>query len=192
MIMSNPSSEFRDRLLDSQSVTAGLREEYRKEMQSLTIHKLSPRARVINAALLLIWVVLAMLCVRAGIVNRHSPKATFDWWINLSMYFVVFILLTFGGVRNIVKGEHTWKAYFNVAGMFYTAAGVTVTLVLIRGLRTPHDPASTFGAVYALVFLVVSLGWGLQGRIDASLLTTREGMLRIESRLADLADRLPK
>ncbi|WP_410961326.1 hypothetical protein, partial [Salmonella sp. SAL4457] len=87
-------------------------------------------------------------------------------------------------------GAHTWRAYFRVAGMLYLAAGITATLALLSGLRAPHDPASTFGAVYALTFLVVCVGGAIQSRIDAALLKTREGQLRIETRLADLAERL--
>jgi hypothetical protein len=191
-IMENTEKPFREQLLSAQSMTPALREEYRKEMEGILVHKLSPAARMVNGILLLVWVGLAAWCVWGAIKHRASPKATFDWWINLAMYFVVFVLLAAGGVRNALKGEHTWRAYFNVAGMFYTAAGITVTLALLRGLRTPHDPASTFGAVFALVFLVVCLGWALQNRIDAALLSTREHMLRMESRLADLAERMGK
>jgi len=191
MTQNPPPTEFRNRLLEAQAMTPALRDEYRRELEGLLVHKLSPRARVINGVLLLVWVALAAACVRAAIVFGSAPNATADWWINLAIYFVVFVLLTIGGVRNAVTGRHTWKAYFNVAGMFFTAAGVTVALVLIRGLRAPHDPASTFGAVYALAFLIVSLGWALQNRIDAARLDAREHALRLEYRLAELMERLP-
>jgi len=184
--------EFRERLLDAQRTTPGLREEYRRELDNLLVHKLSGTSRFVNVALLAVWVIMAGACVWAAIVHGKSPRATADWWINLALYFTVFVVLAAGGIRNARKGQHTWRSYFHVAGMFYTAAGITVTLVLLRGLRTPHDPSSTFGAVFALTFLIVSLGWALQNRIDSSLLTMREHMLRLESRVADLAERMGK
>ena len=182
---------FRNRLLDAQPMTPQLRDEYRKELEGLMVHKLSPRARLVNGLLVLVWIALAGACVYAAIVHRDSPKSTVDWWINLAMYFAVFVTLTIGGLRNAITGRHTWKAYFNVAGMFFTAAGVTVTMVLLRGLRAPQDPASTFGAIFALVFLIVSLGWALQNRIDAARMDAREHALRLEYRLAELMERLP-
>ncbi len=185
-------AEFRERLLDAQPVTAALRAEYQREVEAIVNHKLTPRGRVLNVIGMLVWAGFAVACVWSAIVHRGTPRADTFYWINLSIYFVVFVLLALGSARNAWKGAHTWRAYFHVAGMFYTAAGITVTLALLRGLRAPHDPASTFGAIYALVFLIVCLGWALQNRIDAALLKTREGMLRIESRLADLAERLEK
>lgn len=186
--MPNEPTEFRDRLLDAQPMTPGLREEYRKQLDGLLTHKLSPLARLVNGALPFLWIGFAVALVWSAIAHPPTPSR----WINLGIYFAVFVWLAFGNARNAWKGEHTWRSYFRVAGAFYGAAGITVVLTLLQGLKAPHDPASTFSAIYALVFLIVCLGWALQNRIDAALLTTRENMLRIESRLVDLSDRLPK
>jgi hypothetical protein len=60
----------------------------------------------------------------------------------------------------------------------------------VFGLRAPSDPASTFGVLYGFALLTVCIAWSLQNRMAAAELASREQMLRIECRLADLADRL--
>jgi hypothetical protein len=190
--MENKGSTFRDRLVESQPTTPALREEFCKQLEGVLVRRLSPRARLLNWVLAPLWAGAAGACVWSAVAHHGTPKATFDFWINLGVYFTLFVLMAAGSARNALKGEHTWRAYFGVGGMLYTAAGITMTLALLRGMRASHDPASTFGAIVALTFLVVCLGWALQNRIDGALLSTREQMLRLESRMAELAERLEK
>src|SRR5439155_14542855 len=92
-------------------------------------------------------------------------------------------------VRDLWRGKHSRKSAGSIAGAFYAAAGVLLGIVLIKGLGAPHDPASTFNAVYLLAFVIVCLGWALENRMATSELKTREHLLRIECRLADLVER---
>lgn len=62
--------------------------------------------------------------------------------------------------------------------------------MLTLGLRAPSDPASPFGVLYALAFLVICIAWSLHNHIASAELVAREQMPRIECRLADLAGRL--
>ena len=70
------------------------------------------------------------------------------------------------------------------------AAGMLTVVTMLRGMGDPTDPASTFHVLLALVFYIACLFWNLDSRIAAAELAGREQMLRIEYRLADLAERL--
>src|SRR3954463_8965957 len=142
--MEHNPTEFRDRLLDVQPMNPALRDEYRKALDELVNHRLTPRGRSLYAVGAVVWTAAAGACVWSAFAHHSTPRADAVFWINLTVYFMVFVLLALGSIRNAWTGAHTWRAYFHVAGMFYVAAGITVTLALLRGLRAPHDPASTF------------------------------------------------
>jgi len=67
-----------------------------------------------------------------------------------------------------------------------------VLVTMLGGMATPSDPASTFAATWGLMLLIVGFAWGTGNRISAATLETREHVLRLESRLADLSERLAK
>ena len=67
-----------------------------------------------------------------------------------------------------------------------------VAVTLLRGIQDPSNPASTFSAVLAVLLVTVGFAWGTGNRIAAATLETREHLLRLESRLVDLAERLGK
>jgi hypothetical protein len=70
------------------------------------------------------------------------------------------------------------------------AAGMLTVVAMLRGMNAPADPSSTFQVLFALVFYIACLFWNLDSRIGAAELAAREQMLRIEYRLANLAERL--
>jgi hypothetical protein len=65
-------------------------------------------------------------------------------------------------------------------------------LQLLKGMHAPADPASTFGVLLVFTFAAVCTSWSIANRIAAAELSAREQALRLECRLADLAQRLPK
>ena len=79
-----------------------------------------------------------------------------------------------------------------MADLFYLAASILTVATLMHGLAKPHDPASIFNAFYVFVFLTVCANWSFNNRFQAVELSTREQNLRLECRLADLAERLGK
>ena len=186
----NQPADFRDRLLAAQPTTPALRDEYRRELDALLNHRLTSPQRLLSWLLAGVWAAMAAACVWSAVHHWGSAKASPDFFINLVAYCAVFVLLTAGSVRNALVGWHSWRAFFRVPGMFFLVSSVTLLLALLRGLRAPDDPSSTFSVLFVLFFFLVCSGWVLQARIDAALLTTREHLVRIESRLANLAERL--
>jgi hypothetical protein len=70
------------------------------------------------------------------------------------------------------------------------AAGTVTVIVLLIGLPHSSDPRSLFNAFYVFVFYFACSVWGLETRIAAAEMASREQSLRIECRLADLAERV--
>ena len=177
---------FRDRLLDAQQTTQTLRDEYQRDLEMLLHHRLTPRTRLATWCGLFGAVAAAALCAQALI--RH-PQA----WIVIGTFTVVFVIVAIWLGRVLWQGGFARRASFAVIeGLGGIAAGTFVLVTLFRGMSAPSDPASTFGAIMALLLVLTGFAWGTGNRIAAAKLETREHLLRIESRLADLAERLRK
>jgi hypothetical protein len=65
-------------------------------------------------------------------------------------------------------------------------------VVLMIGLGHSSEPKSTFDAIYFFVFYFACAMWALESKIAAAELASREQALRIEYRLAELAERMGK
>jgi hypothetical protein len=95
-------------------------------------------------------------------------------------------------IRDLRKRKHSRRSVFSIAILLTTTAGTLTVVALILGLRAPSDPKSLFGAFYVFVFYFACAMWALESRIAAAELASREQSLRIECRLADLAERMQK
>ena len=91
------------------------------------------------------------------------------------------------------KGVFARRASFVIIeGLGSIMVGVFVLLTLMRGMHAQSDPSSIFGGIMAILFVMVAFAWGTGNRMAAANLEMREHLLRIESRLADLSERLGK
>lgn len=94
--------------------------------------------------------------------------------------------------RDLQKRRHSRRSVFSIASLLTGTAGSITVVALILGLRAPSDPKSLFGAFYVFVFYFACAIWAVESRIASAELSAREQSLRIECRLADLAERLQK
>lgn len=187
--MTDEPGTFRERLLDVQSMTPALREEYRKELEAMTRHTLTPRTRLLAWTALLAAAAGAVLCGRALVIHFSQRDARIVLPVFAAACLVTTVLLA----RLLWRGGFDRRASFAVVeGIGGAAAAVFVGVTLFRGMADPSNPASTFGGLMAILLVMVGFAWGTGNRIAAATLETREHLLRLESRLADLADRLPK
>jgi len=184
----NEPAAFRDRLLDAQPMTPALRNEYRKELDDLLNHKLTPRSRWLAIGGLVVSLGFAIACVASLIVHHAKPGVT---KVVLPAYAAIFLATAGWLVTVLRRGGFARRASFVVVEWLGgTMVGVYVAAVLLSGMRSQADPASTYGAVWAVMFMMVGFAWSTGNRIAASTLETREHLLRLESRLADLAERV--
>jgi hypothetical protein len=186
--MPNESTEFRQRLLDAEQTTPALRDAYQKELHAMLHHTLTPRARLPLVGLLLVLAALTGGIAYRMLVSYPGPLVYGAWATELVLCASFALWIT----RVLWQGTTAWTAYFRMGDVIGVAAGLITVLALFDGLRDPHDPASTYNVLFVLVLFVQCLAWSLLNRIASAELAGKEQMLRIECRLAELADRLQK
>jgi hypothetical protein len=185
--MSREPSEFRERLLGAQAMTAGLREEHRRELDALLHPRLTKRSRLLAWAGLIASLVFAAACIWSLAAHHDKPQVK---WV-LPSYAAVFIGTAAYLAQVLRSGVFSRRASFAaVEWLGGILVGVYLTATLFHGMKAPSDPASTLGAVWGLMLLSVGFAWGTGNRIAAATLETREHLLRIESRLAELAEKM--
>ena len=183
--MTNPTTDFRERLLAAQQTTPALREEYRRELDALLNHTLTPATRLLTWGGIVVTLAFAAVCVRALVKYGADPQ------VRVVQPALILTALGFAGwfVQVIRHGGFARKASYQVfewVGGLALAAIVAVPM--LAGLKSPGDPASSFAVLWSIVALITAFAWATGNRIAAANLETREHLLRIESRLADLAE----
>jgi len=149
---------------------------------------MTPRSALPGILLMVTLFTCAALIVRTAIVHP-VPPLMLTGYVVLAIAFVWAAAVILGDLR---KRRHSQKSTGSVAGALTAAAGTITVVALLMGLRNPSDPKSLFGAFYVFVFYFACALWALESRIKSAELATREQSLRIEYRLADLAERLAK
>ncbi|MGB7160931.1 MAG: hypothetical protein WBD40_22910 [Tepidisphaeraceae bacterium] len=189
MQQQNPPAEFRDRLLGAQQTTPALREEYRRELDALLNHTLTPGTRLLTWGGIVAAIAFIGLCVRALLVHGADPQVRV-----IQPTFIVAALGFAGWLVLILRhgGFARKTSYQVVEWVGGLALAAIVAVPMLAGLDSPDDPASSFAMLWSIVALIIAFAWGTGNRIAAANLETREHLLRIESRLADLAERLPR
>ena len=186
--MPDPASDFREKLLGLQEVSPAMRDSYRKELDEMLRPPLRPRAALLGMALLILLLGCTALIVRADIVY-HVRGLWLAGHVALGVAFVGASGLI---VRELRRRRHSQKSVASISGILTIAAGTLTVVALLIGLRSPSDPKSLFSAFYAFVFYFACAIWSIENRIASAELASREQSLRVEYRLADLAERLEK
>ena len=184
--MTSPSSEFREKLLGVQEISPALRDSYRQEVDAMLRPPLTKRARMIGIVLLVLLLGCTVLIARADLVY-HVRGLMLVGHIALAAGFVGASLYI---LRDLRRRKHTQASVRSIAGILTISAGTITVMALMLGLRSPSDPRSLFNVFYVFVFYFACAVWGLDSRIASAELSAREQALRIEYRLADLAERL--
>lgn len=186
--MTSPSNQLREKLLSVQEVSPALRDSYRQELDAMLRPALTKRAATIGIILLVLLLGCTALIARADIVY-HVRGLMLAGHIALALGFVGASLYILRDLRKLRQSRDSIRS---IAGTLTAAAGTLTVVALLLGLRSPSDPKSLFGAFYVFVFYFACAVWALESRIASAELAAREQSLRIEYRLADLAERLDR
>jgi hypothetical protein len=186
--MNDKSSQFIQRLTSAEELSPALRASYQAEMDAMMEPKLAKGPAVIGIAMAVALVVCTVLIVRNMFIYDVGAL-TLTSWATLAVAFASAAYLI---VRDLWRGKHSPKAVFSIGHILNFAAGAITVCSLLIGLAKPGDPASMFNAFFVFVFYFACSEWAMQNRIASAELATREQMLRIECRLADLSERLNK
>jgi Kef-type K+ transport system membrane component KefB len=186
--MNTPSSDFLKNLMNSEQLSPAMRASYKAELESITSQPMTPRRAWTGVVLLAVLVVCTIGILRNMFVYDPGPLILLAWGVLATSFSWVSFLI----VRDLVRRKHSPKAAFSIGHILMTSAAVVTVVALLIGLNAPDDPASTFNAFFLFVWYFACVTLALDNRIAAAELAAREQMLRIEYRLADLAERLSK
>jgi hypothetical protein len=186
--MTDPAPGFREKLLNLEAVSPARRDSYRKELETMLQPRLRSRSAVLGIVLLILLLGCTALIARADLVY-HVRGLMLVGHVALAVAFVGASALI---LRDLRKWRHSQKSVASISGILTFAAGTLTVVALLIGLRSPSDPKSLFSAFYVFVFYFACAIWSIENRIASSELASREQSLRIEYRLADLAERLEK
>jgi cytochrome bd-type quinol oxidase subunit 2 len=186
--MPEPAPDLREKLLSLQEVSPAMRNSYRQELEAMLRPPLKTRSALLGIVLLVLLLGCTILIVRADVVY-HVRGLMLAGHVALAVAFIAASILI---LRELRQRRHSQKSVASISGILTVAAGTLTVVALLIGLRSPSDPKSLFGAFYVFVFYFACAIWSIENRIASAELASREQSLRIEYRLADLAERLEK
>jgi hypothetical protein len=182
--MSEANRAFRQRLLKAEPVTPALKERYHKELQAMFEKQLGGPGRWIWLGSAILGLGFAVLFGTLAVV----APAEFPWWGRLG--FAVGALFGVGwlwlGLRVFRRGSLHLKYDTGAAtGMSWVFVVLMVTLAMVFA---PEDLVGLRMILSTFVFLVMGAVFLIRHVIEQSELKTREKLLEIEYRLAELTE----
>jgi hypothetical protein len=186
--MPDQSEEFRQRLLGMQQMSPALKDAYQNDLDALLHPPLTARTRWIGIVLLVELLVAAILIVRADLFYHVRGL----WLVGHAALAIGFIWASVLIMRDLQKRHTSPRSVSAIASLLTATAGITTVVAMLIGIRHASDPKSMFDVFYVFVFYFACAIWALESRISTAQLSATEQSLRIECRLADIAERLQK
>jgi hypothetical protein len=184
--MNSIPNDFRERLIRCESMTPAYRQKYEEEMRAMLEKKLTGVRRWVWGLSAVMGVAFAVLFGTVAIVL----PAEFPWEGRLG--FAAGALFGIGwavlGIRVFRRGSIDLK--FDTGAAAGMAWGLPVVLVTLFMVSAPEDIIGLRMILCGLVFLVMGAAFLIRHVIELSELKTREKLLEIEYRLAELAERI--
>jgi hypothetical protein len=187
--MNRPDKTFRDKLLDVEKPTGGYKQEYEKEVQAMLEEKLTGVKK---------WQMVAFLVMSLGLGILFGTLAVvvprgFPWWGRLcwaigAVFCLAFVIMY---ARIIKKGSIDVKK--DKLGLAWTGWGLIVVVGTFALVFSPQLPDRVLGVhwlVSVLFYLVAAGVFLLRAYIERSEVNTREKLLEIEYRIAELAEKI--
>jgi hypothetical protein len=178
---------FSDRLIDCESLTPSLSEEHRKETIAMFDKKLGRFGRAMAA-------LCAVFALAHIVFSGYLAVTTYGKlpiWGTLGFAVGIVFALPFGSLAGWIAYSGHFRLKSQPPAM---AAMVWVFSVLMVTLMLVGAPDSIVGLrmIFAGTVLLIGAGVFLLGTCSQQAeLRTKEKLLEIEYRLADLAERLP-
>jgi hypothetical protein len=182
--MNEANREFRKRLLRAEPVTPALQERYHKELEAMFEKKLIGVRR---------WVWLGAAIMGLGFAVGFGTLAVvlpadFPWSGRLIFAAGALFGIGFGllGLKVFRRGSLDLK--FDSWAYSGMAWGLPVFVVTVAMVSAPDSTVGLRMVLSGLVFLVMGAVFLIRHVLEQSELKTREKLLEIECRLADLTD----
>lgn len=184
--MTKHTDILRRHLLEMEPPDPKCQERFNKEIHAVFEQELTRRSRIIWTLSLLAALLFAAwgsLVIFYGQVDVFIRLV----WVVYTLANVAFAAYCLYVLK---KGVLNLRYLFTFLVMAPAGALVISVLLIARAASEP-SLESLLWAGFGVMCLIVALAWSIHNRITNVELTSREQFLRLESRLLDLADRLP-
>jgi hypothetical protein len=182
--VSDAKRAFRDRLIEHEPVTPALRERYEKEVQAMFQKQLTRAQRVSWAVMTVASVVLGVLFAVAAV----AAPSEFPVYGRISFAAGVLFAIGFAVVGFRVSRRGAMDLKTEGAAYSGLAWGLPVVLLTLYMVYAPNDLVGLRMIVCGVVFLIMGAVFLLRQVVEQSELKTREKLLEIEYRLAELQE----
>lgn len=182
------SSQLRDQLLSLQQMDPVRRESYQKQLDAMLHPPMTIRSGLLGVILLVVLLPIPALLVRTVLVHHVGNLIRAGY----AVFGAACLWSSFVIIRDIWRRKHSRNSTISIANALTAAAAMMTIVVLVIGVKNPGNPKSLFDVFYLFIFYFACSMWSLDSRIQAAELSIREQSLRLECRIADLADRLQK
>jgi hypothetical protein len=179
--------ELRDKLVNLEPLHAARQTQFQHEVEAMFDPKMSVRERwywiasVTGSVLFVVMAIWQVLFVPMAMV----PKLIWLVFGILNVGMIVFV------ARSLGRGSMNVRHQFALGKI---SVGVTLLIVLSVIANAVAHPSSEnlAWALFAVTWLILATSILVHNRIIASDLNHKEQSLRLEYRLAELAERLPE
>lgn len=182
--MNKSEKTFRDKLLDMEKPSANYREKYEKEVQAMVEKKLAGLTKWSHIVGLAMGIGFAVLFGTVAVVSKEAL------WLRL--FFAMGAI--FGLVIIAAEGAILKKGTINLkedplamAWLGWAFVLIIAAVIMVFSTKVGDPTKVTRAFVFVLFFVLMAAVQLLKAIIERSELNTREKLLEIEYRLAELA-----
>lgn len=187
--MNRRDKTFRDRLLDVEKPSSNYREKYEKELLAMVEKKLTGWTKLAHIIGLLMGLGFAGLFGTLAVtVPREFPLwGRFIWALGAVFGLIIVVC----GAWTLKKGTvNLKKDEMGSAGLAWGYIVIAGSIALAFSGSLPNPLSGIRMLVSLLFFLVMAAVFMTRAFVRCSELNTREKLLEIEYRLAELAEKL--
>jgi heme/copper-type cytochrome/quinol oxidase subunit 4 len=187
---------FRDQLIESEPINPTFKEKYEREVKTMLEIKMSKIFRwsyLVGGILALS--LAAFFTYGALFFKGDMFYKDMQMWGRIIFTLGAILSLIWAGLMLwIVKTGvfHLKKHPSAMAGLAWVGIVFMTTIFLVVAAGNPDSTQSVFLVVASLVFLICTAAGLILTRVGLAELNTRERLLKIELRLAELTEKLQK
>lgn len=181
--------DFRDQLLEMETPTPALREQYEQQVKAMIEPALTqPRRRSLILSLV-VGAVLAVYFALMGYLTRGSlPALATAGLVGAAVYCGLWALFASTVLRTGTFNRRTYPV--TIAAMVWALAIFLAALLSLTALRAPPGNQAAVLLTSGLVFLITAAVVLVCTVIEKSQIRTESKMLELEYRLAELMEEL--
>jgi MFS family permease len=183
----NDRTTFRDRLLAVEPLSPNTREKLQQELRTMFIHQLRMPGRIFIGLVGLFTLATAVLCGYLTATQTELPALARVGLGTGALFGLVGTLMT---ARVLRRGAIDIKVDgARIAAVVWVFTVLMMTLFLMLGMSIEDRLKGVMMIAYGLTFLIGAGVFMITYRIQQAELATREKLLELELRIAELREK---